>query len=468
MKTKKKAAPPNKNNHNMENCRSSWPNLPQRLIKHLEKHSSLMPTINFGSVTKSWRSHTNKRHYCNTNHKHHQQTQSYNWLSESNDHNYNQNQVKKPQLCQISFPFDHVNTNWYFRKRELKPIPWLNFWGCCYGHLVVQRVDMMSQITIFDPIDQQCSYGWSVDNLGDNNIPIKGVALWSSPNSCYNSKKSCVMMVVTGISSPAFMFYWLRGKPDSHDWIKQDCPLVDPHEEYFQSKKSDRNQPFMRFTNAIGVNGKFYALSSQGTLVVIEHVVDIFEITGVGKARAIPSVLCKGFRECLIEYDGEILLVFLVFGEQDRVVDGVEVYKLCLDDLSLIKMKSLDEKTLFVGSDCCVLVGADKVGCRGNCVYFREQREGDMDGWFEYDMKVGEISLVWSHSTTKCVEWDEPIAEDDDPDLKRNREIIGYPHKGGSNIPRLICQVYHKLGHTTAVCRYRFDKGFFTLKAGET
>ncbi|KAM6595576.1 hypothetical protein CsatA_006100 [Cannabis sativa] len=331
-----------------------------------------MPTINFGSLTKSWRSHTNKRHYCNViNHKHHRLTQSYNWLSESDDHKYyNRNQVKKPQLCQISFPFDHVNTNWYFRKRELKPIPWLNFW------------------------EKLCHDGGDWDFLSSFHVLLAE-----------------------------------RGKPDSHDWIKQDCLLVDPHDEYFQSKKSDRNQPFMRFTNAIGVNGKFYALSSQGTLVVIEHVVDIFEITGVGKARAIPSVLCKGFRECLIECDGEILLVFLVLGEQDGVVDGVEVYKLCLDDLSLIKMKSLGEKTLFVGSDCCVLVDADKVGCRGNCVYFREQREGDMDGWFEYDMKVGEISLVWSHSTTKCVEWDEPIAEDDDPDLKRNREIIGYPHK---------------------------------------
>ncbi|KAM6576411.1 hypothetical protein CsatB_028248 [Cannabis sativa] len=307
MKTKKKAAPPNKNNHNIENCRSSWPNLPQRLIKHLRET----------------------------------------FISNAN------NQLWEPnKVMEISY----------------------------------KQATLLQQ--------KLCHDGGDWDFLSSFHVLLAE-----------------------------------RGKPDSHDWIKQDCLLVDPHDEYFQSKKSDRNQPFMRFTNAIGVNGKFYALSSQGTLVVIEHVVDIFEITGVGKARAIPSVLCKGFRECLIECDGEILLVFLVLGEQDGVVDGVEVYKLCLDDLSLIKMKSLGEKTLFVGSDCCVLVDADKVGCRGNCVYFREQREGDMDGWFEYDMKVGEISLVWSHSTTKCVEWDEPIAEDDDPDLKRNREIIGYPHK---------------------------------------
>ncbi|KAM6576410.1 hypothetical protein CsatB_028247 [Cannabis sativa] len=435
MKTKKKGLSPNKNDPNNQNySKYSWPNLPQRLIKHLQKHSSMMPTINFNCVTKSWRSHTNKRH-CSIN--------PYDWLIES-DQDYNfpdentQNHVNS-EYCRMSFPRD---TFYWVRWRQApKQYPWQHFLGCCHGHLVVRRVvGLTTELNIFNPVDTyNYSQGWTLPSLEDD-IPVKCVAI-SSPPSEYDLNRSCMVMVVTAISSPAFII--LTGEA-GNGWIKQDCTIVDPHDETFRDKKCYRREKCMRFTNVIGVNGKFFALSSQGTLAVIERVDEHgffanngqhrFEITCFGKTRAIPSVICKGFRECLIEYEGDILLVFLVFGKEDRVVDAVEVYKLCLDDLCWIKMKSLDEKTLFVGSDCCILVSAEKVGCKGNCVYFTQQKVGGIvEDWFEYDMHVGQISSRWTHtippSNTKYMEWDEPIAEEDDLDLIRNREIIGYPRK---------------------------------------
>ena len=65
--------------------------------------------------------------------------------------------------------------------------------------------------------------------------------------------------------------------------------------------------------------------------MVIEDVIDVsdderprFEITGFGKTRAVPSLVpCKAFREYLIESNGEILLVFLVYRKTANVVDDM-------------------------------------------------------------------------------------------------------------------------------------------------
>ncbi|KAJ6986346.1 hypothetical protein NC653_024051 [Populus alba x Populus x berolinensis] len=87
----------------------------------------------------------------------------------------------------------------------------------------------------------------------------------------------------------------------------------------------------MRFTNAIGFKGKFYALSLQGTLAVIENIDSHLRITALGKKRAIPSDSSLHFRELMVESG----------------VDSVEVYQLDVDDLTWIKMESLGDRTLF-------------------------------------------------------------------------------------------------------------------------
>ena len=60
----------------------------------------------------------------------------------------------------------------------------------------------------------------------------------------------------------------------------------------------------MQFTNAIGFRGKFYALTSQGTLAVIEEDDSHLKITSLGTKRAIPSVSTRHFREHLVELKG--------------------------------------------------------------------------------------------------------------------------------------------------------------------
>ena len=76
--------------------------------------------------------------------------------------------------------------------------------------------------------------------------------------------------MLTGTTSPAFLFY----KPGrAYEWIKQDCTIVDPH-----SPVGSQPQQFMQFTNAIAFKGKFYALSLQGTLAVIDELLQFTPI----------------------------------------------------------------------------------------------------------------------------------------------------------------------------------------------
>ena len=93
--------------------------------------------------------------------------------------------------------------------------------------------------------------------------------------------------------------------------------LIDSHLRITQldlTKQNYRSRLFKvillkPFTNyGIGFKGKFYVLSSRGTLTIIEPIDSHLRITASGS-------LCSSlhFRECLLESDGEILLSFLIF-----------------------------------------------------------------------------------------------------------------------------------------------------------
>ncbi|KAL3532981.1 hypothetical protein ACH5RR_006502 [Cinchona calisaya] len=207
-------------------------------------------------------------------------------------------------------------------------------------------------------------------------------------------------MVVTGISSPAFMIAGM-GKSWTWRWSGHDCTLVDPYDP--------EEQP-MKFTNAIGSMGKFYALSLHGTLAFIEEVDSEFRITCIGKNRVLPSVPSRHFKEYLTESDGVILLIFLICRKSIHNVDDVEVFRLDFSRLSWLKMESIGDRTLFLVTNCCMSVGASKVGCKSNRVYFTRRVD---DEWQKFDMASGSISPSYNTmgSKMKFPAWDEPVAE---------------------------------------------------------
>uniref|UniRef100_A0A803PLF1 Uncharacterized protein n=1 Tax=Cannabis sativa TaxID=3483 RepID=A0A803PLF1_CANSA len=49
-----------------------------------------------------------------------------------------------------------------------------------------------------------------------------------------------------------------------------------------------------------------------------------------------------------------------------------------------------------------------------------------------------------------------------------NRVPTRNQRTGPPSIPRLLCQVCHKLGHTAVVCHYTFDKNFVTPQMGDS
>ncbi|XP_042506448.1 uncharacterized protein LOC122082750 [Macadamia integrifolia] len=235
----------------------------------------------------------------------------------------------------------------------------------------------------------------SIDNITYSKPPIHNTTYGYSYNITYLNPSYYNINYAFSLKfddSPlGFTLLGWRHKNILH-WIEEDCTLVGPN----SSSSSDEK---FKFTNAIEFEGKFYALSLQGTLAVI----DVFEdpqqklrakmsiIPGV--KRVIPSSSSKGFREYLVVSDGEILVVFLVSMRLMNVVDDVEVFRLDLTKKrGWIKIESLGDRILVVEHNSCMCYSASKVGieCPRNCIYFTHGTGAA--GWWVFDFGSRSIS----------------------------------------------------------------------------
>ncbi|KAL0361002.1 UNVERIFIED_CONTAM: hypothetical protein Sradi_3784700 [Sesamum radiatum] len=224
------------------------------------------------------------------------------------------------------------------------------------------------------------------------NLSIKICTLSSFPED----RKGCTVLVITGACC-AF-FRWGKGEKA---WTMEDCTVKEPY-------APSRN---MQFTNAIGFQGKFYALSLQGSLAVIEDIDSRFRITATGDSRAVASKMSRQFREYLVESGGEILLVFLLSRKSIDHVEDVEVFRLDIPKLSWVKVEDLGDRTLFLEDECCMGVTASEVGCKKNCVYFSHHRVDDQ--WWVFDVESGSISPAFGTNVEiqESLIRDEPILE---------------------------------------------------------
>ncbi|KAL3635414.1 hypothetical protein CASFOL_019961 [Castilleja foliolosa] len=195
-------------------------------------------------------------------------------------------------------------------------------------------------------------------------------------------------VVITGISSPAFAFYRTGIHYGDCVWRTRDCRIIDPY---------SGNNSFMEFTNVIGFQRTYYAISRQGSLAVIE-LVDSgkYEITALGSRRVVPNCrVSKQFREYLLEYEGEIYVVFLLSRVSIEVVDNVEVFRLDKSRLLLEKVDRLvGDAMFFLQDNLCLGISASLLGCSkgSDCVYFTHDKAGG--AWFVFDMKSCCISTT--------------------------------------------------------------------------
>ncbi|KAI3448219.1 hypothetical protein Pfo_004884 [Paulownia fortunei] len=360
-----------------------WPNLPHQLIGLIARQPNLMQNItSFGCVTKSWRSPSRQ---CSPDGK-----SRWPQLVEINGKQRCEHQENaRSHTIEISFhdeyPYPYCL---YRRKRYKKWCPGIYFKGHSHGQIVAMGYNM-SDYYLWDPAGGSTRYlpPW------DPNLVFKTCILSSSPNN----RNGCKVMVLTGTSSPAFAFCrW--GKVTDRAWTIENCNIKEPY--------APRQN--MQFSNAIGFQGKFYALSLQGSVVVVEEIDSCFRITAIGASRAVPSKVSRQFREYLVESDGEILLVFLVSRKSIDLVEDVEVFRLDIAKLVWVKVERLGDRTLFLEDECCMGVTASKVGCKKNCIYFNHHR---VDKWRIFDMESGHISPAFGTNTEiqESVMWDEPM-----------------------------------------------------------
>ncbi|CAN4112064.1 unnamed protein product [Withania somnifera] len=325
--------------------------------QHPHETNHLMQNISFHGVAKSWRAAPKR---CRAN-------AQLPWL-EISSKDYYQSKIQEHIL---NIPFRPGEYWWYGRRPW--GTPWTHFHGCSHGLIVAGEKDPAEYCLLIP--NARNSY-WTLPPW-DTTIPFKFATLSSNPSNNY---KDCFLMVLTGCCNPAFVVCHLRGQ---NKWMKEESTLLDPN----GSKRK-----IMQFTNAIGFKGKFYALSLQGTLAVIEEIESKFQITKLSRSRAVPSVFSKNFTEYLLESTGEILLIFLISEQSTTKVDKVEVCKLQMDDLSWLKLDNLGNRTL------------------SNCVYFNEHANNT---WRFYEMRSDTISPCLDDygSETKSPVWEEPIAE---------------------------------------------------------
>ncbi|KAE9448405.1 hypothetical protein C3L33_19697, partial [Rhododendron williamsianum] len=275
----------------------SWPDLPTQLLTILARNSTLMQNISYGgNVTKSYRLPPRQ---CNPIGK-----SPFPRLSINDDSQTDRCHDDSQYLTDIFNITFHVGQLWWFGRRP--PCRYFAdyFVGYSQGILVARGgVEPSDRYYLWDPIDRPCG----MLPLWDVSVPFKHVALSSSPKDHKSIQRPAFAFcdLTGGIQKPAFSFRDLRAIGGKYAWFKQDSTLVEPHSS---------NHQLMQFTNAIGFEGKFYALSLQGTLAVMEKIDSHFRITSLGTNRAIPSVHAMHFKEYLIESNGEILLVFLVLG----------------------------------------------------------------------------------------------------------------------------------------------------------
>ncbi|OVA01381.1 Protein of unknown function DUF295 [Macleaya cordata] len=353
-----------------------WPDLPDQLIKLISKRLSLIEFVNFDGISKTWRSTSKK---CNSNHQ-------FPWLELTHRKTHDIHQVYSvPEV-----PW----TNAWWNRRYWRP-PQDPIIGSSHGQIVMRRTKSLDYYLFLPP--------WSTRGLPllDHNIPFRHIVFTSRDNY----KASPTALVLTGAGSkPGPMFYsTLIGE---YKWVQVECStLLDPN--------SLPNQGALEFTNAVALNGKYYALSLQGTLAVIDVIIESDgsrpRVTILGASRAIPSVRSRCFKEYLVESGGEILLIFLISRKSFNKIDDIEVFRLDLTSVSWIKMECLGDRTFFIGLNCCMPVCASELGCKANCIYFRQDMN---DGWWEFNMGNGNITPGWNaDSTDKSPTWVTPDLE---------------------------------------------------------
>ncbi|KAJ8572455.1 hypothetical protein K7X08_008966 [Anisodus acutangulus] len=332
-----------------------WQNLPEKLLNFLKKRrasrkcGSIAQSIGSDGVSKSWRGASNK---CDS-------IAQSPWLELSCEHQY----YCKTQQHTFSLSFEEGGGYWWHGRSRPRYDPWKHLhyyspWFIVKGKKIY--IDYCFQNTV------RGSVHWAIHSSHKKYSPLLSCSPYYGGCCCF----------------PPFVVYALG---QNQKYVKH---------ESSQNGITDPNDPkgqLIQFCNAIIFEGRFYAPSLQGTVAVIEGTHESqFLVMRLSKRRAIPSSYSKHFIEYFLEFNGEILLIFLISERSNRMVDKLEVFKLQIESLSLLKLDNLGDRTLFAGINCCMSVPASQIGSRNNCIYFTHHA---IDGWRLYCFNLGSLVI---------------------------------------------------------------------------
>lgn len=164
-----------------------WPNLPKELTSLISNEPSLMENISFGGVTKSWRSAHSKKCIPIGKSLWPQLTE----IQKNENHSH---------CFHIWF---HIGYYWpYGRRSRTWKDPWIYFKGHSHGSLIaVGRCP--NDILLWKSYRETYCHlpSW------DTRVPFRFATLSTfHPISLNDYGKTCMIMVLTGAASPAFVF----------------------------------------------------------------------------------------------------------------------------------------------------------------------------------------------------------------------------------------------------------------------
>ncbi|PIA59789.1 hypothetical protein AQUCO_00400585v1 [Aquilegia coerulea] len=123
--------------------------------------------------------------------------------------------------------------------------------------------------------------------------------------------------------------------------------------------------------------GKFYAISFDGDVVVIEDVDDSLPFTKLIDIRNSSDPEAKSpcrFKYYLVESSGDLLKVLRIQNSETRTMK-FKVFKLDFSAFRWMELQSLGKYAFFLGSNQSFsLCTSDFPGYRGNCIYFTDDR----------------------------------------------------------------------------------------------
>ncbi|OVA15997.1 F-box domain [Macleaya cordata] len=184
------------------------------------------------------------------------------------------------------------------------------------------------------------------------------------------------------------------------------------------------------YDDVICYKGGFYAVDTTGRAVVVSPSLTVTEIA---------SPVFGGEKKCLVESEGELLLVdrYLSIGPDEDlgnvhddehigqndtyIVDSTiwfKVYKLNQGGQNWVELKSLGDRVLFLGDNCSFSTSAsDFTGCKGSCIYFTDMfvsLNKEEDDAFKacdigvFNLEDGSIGPLMSYQDRSQLFWPPP------------------------------------------------------------